>query len=370
MLNPWGNRGAARQHSRNVNKFKPVDTSSLPWFEDTLAALLDRRDLSRGQVRLLMQAVMAGRCGEPEAAALLVALAMKGETAAEIAAAAEVLREHMVPLETGRADAIDTCGTGGDGIDTFNISTAAALVVAAAGLPVVKHGNRAMSGRSGSADVLAVLGVRVEGDAPFARRCLDRAGLAFCYAPHFHPALKHVAHLRRRLRVRTLFNCLGPLANPGRTPYQLLGVGRPEWLDPLAGALAQLGTRRALLVSGRDGLGEVTLTAPTRVREVRGHAVREWEWRPADFGLEPCALRDLEATGPEESAALVRSVLAGRPGPPTRVVLANAAAALLAAERVETPAQGVARASEALFGGRAAQVLDRLVACSREEGGP
>ena len=222
-----------------------MDTSSVPWFEDTLAALMDRHDLSRERMRGLVQALMAGRCGEAEAAALLVALAMKGETAGEIAAAAEVLREHMVPLETGSPDAIDTCGTGGDGLGTFNISTATALVAAAAGLAVVKHGNRAVSGRSGSADVLAALGVHVEGDVGFARRCLDRTGLAFCFAPHFHPALKHLAPLRRRLRVRTMFNCLGPLANPGRAPYQLLGVGRPELLDPLAGALAELGTRSA-----------------------------------------------------------------------------------------------------------------------------
>jgi anthranilate phosphoribosyltransferase len=345
-----------------------VDTSSPAWFDEVLAALVARREVAREQVRGVMQAVMAGRCGEAEAAAFLIALAMKGETAGEIAAAAEVLREHMVPLETGRPDVLDTCGTGGDGLDTFNISTAAALVAAAAGVPVVKHGNRAMSGRSGSADVLAVLGVCVECDAARARRCLDEAGLAFCFAQRFHPALRHVAPLRRRLRVRTLFNCLGPLANPAGAPYQLLGVGRPELLDALAGAVARLGARRAFLVSGHDGLGEVTLTGPTRVREVWGNTVAEAEWEPGDFGLEPCALADLYAAGPEESAALVRAVLAGRPGAPTRVVLANAAAALLAAERVATLAEGVALASEALFSGRAARVLDRLAACSWEKG--
>jgi anthranilate phosphoribosyltransferase len=207
--------------------------------------------------------------------------------------------------------------------------------------------------------------VAVEGDAALARRCLDEAGLAFCFAPHFHPALRHVASVRRRLQVRTLFNCIGPLANPAGAPYQLLGVGRADLLDPLAGALARLGTRRALVVCGRDGLDEVSLAAPTLVREVKGGSVSAWEWTPRDFGLERCSLDELGADGPEASAALVRSVLEGQEGPARRVVIANAAAALLAAERVGTVAEGVARAREALDGGGALRVLERLVACSQ-----
>jgi anthranilate phosphoribosyltransferase len=312
-----------------------------------------------------MEDMIAGRCGDVEATALLIALRMKGESAGEIATAAQVLRENMVPFETGQAEVIDTCGTGGDAIDTFNISTAAAFVVAGAGLPVVKHGNRAVSSRTGSADVLAALGVPFDGGALWARRCLDEAGLAFCFAPHFHPALKRVAELRRRLGIRTLFNCLGPLANPARAPFQLLGVGRPELLDPIAGALAHLGTRHAFLVSGRDGLGEVSLAAPTRVREVRGHDVTEAEWTAADFDLEPCLLSDLRADGPEESAAIVRKVLGGEPGPAERIVLANAAAALLVAERCPTLRHGAALAREAIASGRALRVLERLIQCSR-----
>jgi anthranilate phosphoribosyltransferase len=335
-------------------------------FDVLLTALTQLHELAPGQVRWFMEEVISGRAPEAETAAVLVALRMKGETAAELAAAAEVLRAHMVRLETGGEPVLDTCGTGGAGRGTFNVSTAAALVAAGAGVRVVKHGNRAVSGHCGSADVLAALGVHVEGDAAFARWCLECAGLAFCFAPLFHPALRHVAPLRRRLRVRTLFNCLGPLANPGAAPYQLLGVGRPDLLDPLAGALARLGARRAFLVISRDGLDEVSLSAPTRVREVCGGAVREWEWRPADFGLEPCALGELRAGCPEESAALVRAVLAGRPGAPTRVVLANTGAALLAAGRVGSLAQGVALAARAVADGRAGRVLDRLVACSRE----
>jgi anthranilate phosphoribosyltransferase len=343
-----------------------VNVQTPSWFADTLSTLIDRRDLAEDAMRTLMRDVIAGRCGETETAALLVALRMKGETAAELAAAAGVLREHMVRLDPGRDDVLDTCGTGGDGSRTFNVSTAVALVAAGAGVPVVKHGNRAASSHSGSADVLAVLGVAVERDAAWARRCLDEAGLAFCFAQHFHPALRHVAPVRRRLQVRTLFNCLGPLANPGGAAYQLLGVGRPEWLDPLAGALARLGTRHALVVCGRDGLDEVSLSGPTQVRAVRAGRVTVAEWTPADFGLAPCAVAELRVDGPEESAAVIRGVLDGRDGPARRMVLANAAASLLAAERVADPAEGVARAAEALDSGRARQVLERLVAASRE----
>jgi anthranilate phosphoribosyltransferase len=343
-----------------------MDLSPPSRFPEILATVIDGRELSDEQMRSAMNEMMAGRSSEAETAALLVALRMKGETSAEIAAAVAVLRDNMVRFETGCDSVLDTCGTGGDGTGTFNISTAAALVAAGAGVPVVKHGNRAVSSRTGSADVLAALGVSVEGDAAWARRCLDRAGLAFCFAPHFHPALRHVGQVRRRLGVRTLLNLLGPLANPAGATYQLLGVGRLELLDTLAGALTQLGTQRALLVCGRDGLDEVTLSAPTVVREVRGHAMRAWEWTASDFGLEPCSLADLRVDGPEESAARIRDILAGRPGPATRVVIANAAAALLAAERVATLADGVTRARESLTSGRARLVLERLVACASE----
>src|SRR5215475_8066103 len=253
-----------------------------PCFAEAVATLTERHDLADEQMCAVMQQLMTGHFDEAEAAAFLIALRMKGETAAEIAAAASVLRKHMVRLETGALTVLDTCGTGGDCTGTFNISTATALVVAAAGVPVVKHGNRSMSSKgSGSADVLEALGVRADGDPARARHCLERAGLAFCLAPLFHPAMRHVGGVRRRLGVRTLFNCLGPLINPARAPYQLLGVGRPEWLDLMAGALARLGgTRRALLVCGHDGLDEVTLAAPTRVREVRGDRVTAWEWQP------------------------------------------------------------------------------------------
>jgi anthranilate phosphoribosyltransferase len=330
-----------------------------------LAALVERRDLSEAQMRSLMTEMIAGRCPEAEAAALLTALRMKGETAEEIAAAASILRENMVRLDTGRADVLDTCGTGGDQSGTFNISTATALVTAAAGVPVVKHGNRGVSSRSGSADVLTELGVKLDAGQAWSRRCLEEFGLAFCFAPHFHPALANLAALRRKLKFRTLFNCLGPLANPAGAAYQLLGVGRPELLDPLSGALARLGVRRALVVWSRDGLDEVSLSAVTQVREVRGGTVSAWEWSPSDFNLESCTLAELRADGPAGSATVVRSVLAGTQGPARRIVLANAAAALFAAERVENVTEGIARAAAAIDDGRAARVLQHLATSSQ-----
>jgi anthranilate phosphoribosyltransferase len=337
------------------------------WYVSTLSALLERRDLDPVRMCELMHGVLSGNCQEVELAALLLALRMKGETSAELAAAAAVLREYMIPLATGRAGLLDTCGTGGDGTGTFNISTATALVVAGAGVPVVKHGNRAMSSQSGSADVLAALGVALDLDHDAARECLGRAGMAFCLAPNYHPTLRQVGEVRRRLGVRTLFNCLGPLVNPAGAHYQLLGVGWREWLDRLAGAVLRLDARRAFLVCGKDGLDEVTLSAPTLVREVRDGEVHCHEWTPADFGLEPCTLDELRVRGPEESARVIREVLEGRPGAPQRVVLANAAAALLAAGAAATLPEGVALARESLATGRAARVLQELVACSQRK---
>src|SRR5262249_36100424 len=325
---------------------------SLPWFHPVLDALLRRQDLSAGQMNEVMEALLGGQCGEAEMAALLVALQMKGETAEELASAAAVLRRHCQALALG-PDVLDTCGTGGDGAGTFNVSTATALVVAGCGVPVVKHGNRAISSASGSADVLGELGVTVTAAAPGALRRLRGAGIAFCLAPLYHPALRHVGEVRRRLGVRTLFNCLGPLANPAGAAHQLLGVGQPEWLDRMAGALARLGARQAVLVPARDGLDEVSLGAPPMVRQVRGSEVRVLEGSPGDCGLGEVRLEELRVDGPQASAAVIRGVLAGEDGPALRVVAANAAAALLAAEAVTGLRDGVGRALGAIADGRA-----------------
>jgi anthranilate phosphoribosyltransferase len=304
--------------------------------------------------------MMAGQLGEAEAAAFLIALRMKGETAGEIACAARVLREHMIAWDAGRDDLLDTCGTGGDGAGTFNISTATALVAAAAGVAVVKHGNRSVSSRSGSADVLAALGVKIDGDANFARKCLETTNFAFCFAPQFHPALRHIAPIRRRLGVPTIFNCLGPLANPAGASRQLLGVGRPDLLDLMAGALARLGARRAFVLCSRDGLDEVSLSAATMVREITDGQILSSEWQPEDFGLAPCTLGELFAPHAAASAAIIQEVFRGAQGPARRIVLANAAVALVAARKVGDLREGVALASEAIDSGRADNVVETL----------
>lgn len=340
-----------------------------PSIVEILRILEAREGLASHQVRWIFTEMMTGRCSDADSAAFLLALRAKGETAQEIAAGASALREHMVRWDAGCDNLLDTCGTGGDGSGTFNISTATALVVAGAGVPVVKHGNRSVSSRTGSADVLAALGVRIDGDADFARRCLREANFAFCFAPAFHPALKHIAAVRRQLGVPTIFNCLGPLANPAGARRQLLGVGRIELLDRMAHALAELGTQHAFVLCGQDGLDEVSLAGPTLVREIRAGEVTNHEWTPADFGLEPCSLTELAAEDAAGSARILESVLAGEVGAPQRIVLANAAAGLLAAEVVADLSEGVRRARKSISSGSARLVLERLRQVSSSERG-
>jgi anthranilate phosphoribosyltransferase len=332
------------------------------WFDSRFGDLLAGRDLAPAEMTEAVRDLMAGRVEPSLAASFLTALRIKGETAEEIAAAALVLREQMMRLVPVSGPVLDTCGTGGDAAGTFNVSTATAFLVAAAGVPVVKHGGRAVSSRSGSADVLRELGVNIELGADWAQRCLDRLGFAFCYAPQFHGSLKHVAHLRQTLGFRTLFNLLGPLANPASADYQLLGVGDPALLDPMAGALAKLGIHRGVIVCGKDRFDEVSLATPTLVRIVEGDEFEATEWSPQQFGLEPVALQEIAADGPAASARIIREVLANHDGPAKRIVLANAAAALWTADAVDTLAEGVRKAEETLAGGAARALLEQLLA--------
>jgi len=318
-------------------------------------------DLSMEQMSEAIGLIMEGRCEEDEIARLLMALHEKGETVAEVAGAAVAMRRQMTPIRSNRDEVIDVVGTGGDSSGTFNISTTAALVTAAAGVPVAKHGNRSVTSRSGASDVLTALGVNIEADVPRVEACLDELGICFCFAPLHHKAMKHVAPVRQKLGTPTIFNILGPLCNPAGASLQLLGVGRAELRPLLAEAIAMLGTRRTLVVHGADGLDEVSLGDTTHVTEAAAGVLREFSWTAADFGLQSAGLETLLVEGPQQSAELVGRILDGRPGPPRDIALANAAAALWTARKAPSTADCAALAAEAIDSGAARELLERLV---------
>jgi anthranilate phosphoribosyltransferase len=304
--------------------------------------------------------IMEGTCAETAIADLLVGLHEKGETVAEVAGAASAMRRHMTPIRSERQNIIDVVGTGGDGSGTFNISTAAALVTAAAGQPVAKHGNRRFTSKSGSADVLAELGVNIEADVTQVESCLEDLGICFCFAPLLHQAMRHVGPVRKKLCTPTIFNILGPLANPAQAPFQLLGVGKPHLRPLLSEALAMLGARRVLVVHGTDGLDEVTVGAQTDVTEASDGQLREFAWKPSDFGLSTSPRDAMLVETPRESAALIRQILAGEKGPPRDVVVANAAAALWTANVSDSVLDCAVRAAEAIDSGAATDLLAHL----------
>jgi len=329
--------------------------------QETIGRIAAGEDLSFETSAQVFETVMEGRCTPQEIALLLTGLRMKGESVEEIAGAAAALRKHMTPIRSQRQGLIDTCGTGGDGSATFNISTAAALVTAAAGVPVAKHGNRKITSRSGSADVLQALGVNIEADVPRVEKCLDELGICFCFAPLLHQAMKQVSEVRRQLEMPTIFNLLGPLTNPAGAPFQLLGVGHPELRPRLAQALALLGTKHAVVVCGADGLDEVTLSGVTQVTEIGPEAPRELFWHPSEFGIEVQGLETLKVEGAPQSAALILGILAGEAGAPRDIVVLNAAAALWTAGAEPTLKQSAARAAAAIDSGDAGRLLAKLV---------
>jgi anthranilate phosphoribosyltransferase len=344
----------------------PAETTTI------LGRVAGGESLSFEEMSSSIDAIMQGEWTEDQIALLLTALAAKGETVDEVAGAAMAMRRHMTPIRSRHREILDTCGTGGGGSAMFNVSTTAAIVAAASGVPVAKHGNRSITSRSGSADVLAELGVNIAATVPQVEACLDELGICFCFAPLAHPAMKNVAAVRKRLGIRTIFNVLGPLVNPAGACYQLLGAGRPELRPLLAGAMARLGTRRALIVSGEDGLGDVTLTGATYVTEVTtqhttgavhdGREVsREYTWQPEDFGINRASLSSVTVDGPAQSAAIIRQILDGEPGPARDIVLLNAAAGLLAAGRITQPEEAATIAAEAIDNGAANALLENLV---------
>lgn len=330
-----------------------------------ISALTEHRDLSEAEMESVVTELMGGEATPAQVGALLVALRMKGESVAEIVGAARAMRRHATRVVTGR-QVVDTCGTGGDRRGTFNISTAAALIAAGVGLAVAKHGNRAMSGAVGGADVLEALGVRIELGAEQVAACIEEVGIGFLFAPLFHPATRFVAGPRREIGVRTIFNLLGPLTNPAGASAQLLGVFSAEWVEPLAHALGRLGTRRALVVHGDDGLDEITLTAPSLVAELDESTVRTYRFEPESVGLTRCQPADLAGGDAAENARIVRAVLGGHATPAQAdIATLNAAAALYAGGAVPDIAAGVERARTAVASGAAAVKLAALVEFSR-----
>lgn len=342
-------------------------TGGFSWPE-VLESLLAGRDLDEATAGEVLGAVMRGEAGEARMAALLAALRAKGEAPAEIAGFVRAMMAHAAPIRVD-GPLVDTCGTGGDGAGTFNISTVAALVVAAAGARVAKHGNRAASGRCGSADLLEAWGVAIDLPGEQVARCIDELGIGFLYARTFHPAMRHVAPVRRQLQIRTVFNVLGPLSNPARASHQVVGVADLALAPIMAGALARLGTEHALVFRGEDGLDELTTTGPSRMWEVRGGEVTERRLDPRELGLGRADLTDLRGGEVEDNLAVADGVLAGDDGPAADVVALNAGAALYVAGRAADIRSGVGRAREVLDSGAARDLRDRWVKRSRELAG-
>lgn len=336
--------------------------------QHAIAELLDRRDLKRADARAVMDEIMRGEATPAQIGGYLVALRLKGETADEIAGSAEALRDHVVPVRPHRDDLVDLAGTGGDGARTFNISTAAALVAAAAGAAVAKHGNRAISSASGSADVLEALGFRLELRPSTIARSIDELGFGFMFAPAHHPGFRHAAPVRRDLGARTVFNVLGPLTNPAAARSQLIGVYADHLVGTIAEVLVRLGAHRAYVVHGTGGVDELSPAGPNVVAEVRDHAVREYVLDPLDLGIPRCDPAELQGGLPAENAEIVRRILAGEEqGGRADAVLLNAGAALAASGHAGDIGGGIELARQAIASGAAADRLVQLVRFSQEE---
>jgi anthranilate phosphoribosyltransferase len=343
---------------------------SAPAIQRALVRLLDGAGLDRGEAREVMSAIMQGEATPAQIGAFLVALRVKGETADEIAGCAEAMRDHVIAVTPRRDDLVDTAGTGGDGAHTLNISTAAALVAAAAGAGVAKHGNRAVSSACGSADVLEALGFRLELPPERIARSIDELGFGFMFAPAHHPAMRHAAPVRRELATRTVFNVLGPLTNPAGARAQVIGVFAPDLVPTLAEVAAQLGARRAFVVHGFGGIDELSPAGPNLVCEVVDGEVRERTIDPLELGVERCAPEELRGGTPDQNARAIRDVLAGADGGRRSAVLLNSAGAIAAAGHAADLAEGLELARKAIDSGTAVARLEELADFSRTGDGP
>ncbi|MCK4282684.1 MAG: anthranilate phosphoribosyltransferase [Candidatus Brocadiae bacterium] len=333
--------------------------------ERYIAGLVEGEDLSEQEAHDALSAIMSGEATDAQIAGFLVALRVKGETVAEITGCARAMREAATHIEAGDADVVDTCGTGGTGKGTFNISTTAALVAAGAGVPIAKHGNRAASGHWGSADVLEALGVNLAAEPAVVQRCIREAGIGFLFAPALHKAMKYAIGPRRELGLRTVFNILGPLTNPAGARRQVLGVFHQDLVETMARVLGNLGAVRAMVVHSVDGMDEISVCDRTFVAELNGGRVETRYIAPEDVGLPRSSPDQLTVEGLQQSAAAVRSVLAGEPGPRRDIVLFNAAAAIYVGEKAESLAGALEAAAESIDSGRAKETLDRLASVSQ-----
>ncbi|GGA23118.1 anthranilate phosphoribosyltransferase [Paenibacillus physcomitrellae] len=326
-----------------------------------LAKVVGGSDLSRDEARELMNLIMEGEATPAQIGGLLAALRFKGETVQEITGFAEAMRSKAAGVGAHTAQLLDTCGTGGSGIQKFNISTAAAVIASSASVRIAKHGNRSASSKAGSADVLEALGVNIHLNGEQAKRCLDEIGLCFLFAQVYHPSMKHAAGPRKELGMRTVFNLLGPLTNPAGADRQLLGIYDPRMTETIAKVLRELGSVRALVVSSGEGLDEISLSSPTRVSELKDGEVRTFEITAADLGLTGCSLEEVYGGDAVRNAQLIREILNGRKGPARDIVLANAGACIYLAGHADGMAEGVAIAAEAIDSGKAAGKLQQLI---------
>ena len=329
-----------------------------------IATVIEGRDLDEADMETVMRLIMTGQATPAQIGGFLVGLRMKGETVDEIVAAARVMRELATAVDVSGPHLVDTCGTGGDGASTFNISTASAIVTAAAGGRVAKHGNRSVSSSSGSADVLEAAGVKLDLNPAQVAACIDRVGVGFLFAPQHHSAMKHAIGPRREMRVRTLFNLLGPLTNPAAAPNQVLGVFSADWVEPLAQVLKQLGSQHVLVVHAEDGLDEISIAAPTRVAELRDGKISTYTVTPEEFGMQRASLDTIAVENAAQSLAMIGTVFDDQPGPARNIVCLNAGAAIYAAGLTVSLQQGVERASEVIASGGAKQTFASLIETS------
>ena len=334
--------------------------------QEAIAKVIEGKDLRRDEMTDVMNQIMSDEATDAQIGAFLIALRVKGESVEEIAGAASVMREKATPIATKHDVIVDTCGTGGDHSGTFNISTTAAFVVAGAGLCVAKHGNRSVTSQSGSADVLKALGVNIEASPETVSRCLDDVGIGFLFAIALHGAMKYAIGPRREIGARTIFNALGPLSNPAGATRQVVGVYSAALTETLAGVLATLGSERAFVVHGSDGLDEMTLTGPTRVSELKAGSVSTYDVLPGDFGLAQASADALKGGDADYNAEITRSILNGEEGPRRDIVLLNAAAAIVAGDKAGDLNEGVQVAAEVIDSGKALEKLDALVVASWE----